>query len=395
MGAGSSRRATKRPRRLVVAILLVVAAVLVGRGSACSPEYVVRAAWTQAKILRAREPIADVVAAPETDARTRAQLALALEARGFAADALGMDPGDVYTTYARMETDTLALVLSAAPRDRLAPRTWWFPVVGRVPYRGFFDWEEARAEQRELEREGLDTHLRPTAAFSTLGWFSDPLPSTVVGYDEVELVATVLHELSHKHLFVPGQARFNESFATWVGRTGAIDFFCPGERGRPDAERCARARDRWRDARRFSAFLDDLVADLESLYGDSTLTPEDALARRSAVFASHRQRFRDVVQPRLRSLSFAGFAALPWNNATLLGRMRYYHRLDDFQRHLERSSGSLEDAIEALRSRAATVEDPFRLLPADGPRRAFSRVPDGLGREGRASAGLHKPGILP
>lgn len=345
----------------------MVAAVL-WLGTACSPVYVIKAGWAEAKILRARQPIPEVILAPTTDERTRGKLTLVREAREFAMNALALDVGDSYTTYSEVESDTLAMVLSAAYRDRLQSRTWWFPMVGHVPYRGFFSLDDALAEQRKLEDEGFDTYLRPTAAFSTLGWFSDPLLSTIVRYDEVELVTTVIHELSHNHLFVPGQVRFNESFATWVGRTGAAEFFCTRPGGGPDTVWCNRARDRWQDVLRFSVFIDGLVAELEAVYGDTAAAAPESLGRREAVFDRHMRRFRDEVRPHLRALTFSGFEATPLNNATLLSRMRYYHRLPDFEALTDRNNGSLRQAIEELGSGVSTVADPFELLPEGSTR---------------------------
>ncbi|HSG48918.1 MAG TPA: aminopeptidase, partial [Longimicrobiales bacterium] len=196
--------------------LILLALGVAGSAAACSPVYVMKAAVAQVGILGDRRPLADMVLDPATDDHTRGALTLVMEAREFAMDELGLDVGGSYTSYSELPSDTLALVLSAAYRDRLAPRTWWFPVVGHVPYRGFFDEEEALEAQRGLEAEGFDTYLRPTAAFSTLGWFDDPLLSSVLQADYVEVVTTVLHELSHNHLFVPGRVTFNESFATFV-----------------------------------------------------------------------------------------------------------------------------------------------------------------------------------
>ena len=353
---------------------IVLVAVALWPGTACSPMYVIRAGWEEAKILRARRPIPEVILAPTTDEVTRGKLTLAREAREFARDRLDLDVGDSYTSYTELDRDTLAMVLSAAHPDRLEPRTWWFPVVGRVPYRGFFSLDDALAAQRSLEADGLDTYLRPTSAFSTLGWFADPLLSTIVRYDEVELVTTILHELSHNHLFVPGRVRFNESYATWVGRTGSIDFFCTRDGGGSDTVWCRRARDRWRDTMLFSVFIDGLVAELETVYGDAQATRSEKIARREAVFEAHLDRFRNEVQPRFASLSFSGFASTPLNNATLLSRIRYYHRLPDFQTLLERHDGSLAAAVESLRTGVDTVDDPFSLLPAPPP--GLQKSPD-------------------
>jgi len=198
----------------------LLAALLAVSGLACSPVYVVKAGLAEWRILRAREPIGDVVRDPNLDPRVRDKLAWVIEARTFAREALGLEFGDVYSTYVELESDTLAHILSAAPIGRLEAKTWWFPIVGRVPYRGYFDLEDALAAERDLVEDGYDTFLRPTAAFSTLGWFSDPVLSTFLAADEVDLVDTVIHELTHVHLFLPGAARFNESFAQFIGGVG-------------------------------------------------------------------------------------------------------------------------------------------------------------------------------
>lgn len=358
-----ARRTRKRRRVLLAAAGLVLAAAVLWPGAACSPVYVIKAGWAEAKILRARRPIPEVILAPETDETTRGKLILAREAREFAKGPLGLDVGDSYTSYTVLETDTLAMVLSAAYRDRLVSKTWWFPVVGSVPYRGFFSLEDAMGAQRDLEDDGFDTYLRPTAAFSTLGWFADPLLSTILRYDEVELIATIIHELSHNHLFVPGQVRFNESFATWVGRAGSIEFFCTRPGGGTDTVWCNRARDRWDDTMLFSVFIDGLVEEIEALYGDAGAPGDDKIARREAVFARHRARFETDVQPRFKSLAFSSFLSLPLNNATLLSQMRYYHRLPDFDGLLAAHGGSLSAAIDALHTGVAEARDPFALLP--------------------------------
>jgi predicted aminopeptidase len=327
--------------------------------------YVTKAALAEIEILGDRRPIDEVVLDPGTDERTRGILTLVREAQAFATDELGLDAGGSYTSFTQLKSDTLALVLSAAYPDRLAPKTWWFPVVGHVPYRGFFDEGDARRAQTELESEGLDTYLRPTAAFSTLGWFDDPLLSSILRGDEIEVVTTVFHEMSHAHLFVPGQVGFNESYATFVGRAAAVEFFCSRPGAGPDSLRCLRAQARWRDVRRFSRFLDELVAELEEIYGDPALASSEKIARREGVFRRAQERFRFDVAPGLESLTFASFGREPINNATLLSRIRYYRRLPDFGRLVHRH-GSLREAVVFLVAGAGSAEDPFELL-GDAP----------------------------
>ena len=375
--AGPPAGRPHRARRILLRLsaLAVLAIAVVSAATACSPIYVIRAGIAEAKILAGRRPLPEVILDPATDETTRGKLTLAMEAREYAMDSLGLDVGESYTSFTQLEKDTLALVLSAAHKDRLEPLTWWFPIVGRFPYRGFFDWEDAREEQLELEEEGFDTYLRPTAAFSTLGWFADPLLSSVLRDDEVDLVETILHELSHNHLFVSGRVRFNESFATFVGRAGAIDFFCNRQGGGPDTVKCERARARWRDVQRFSRFLDALVADLQALYADPAVTYERKVNERDAVFQRHRERFRAEVEPELESYGFGGFLNQPINNSTLLSQMLYYHRLPDFQLLLDRHDGDLAAAVATLKSGTEAGGDPFGLLPSAGPAEGPAALP--------------------
>lgn len=346
--------------------LAVLGLTLVASCAACSPIYVVKAGIAETRILRARQPITRVLNDSTVDASTRGKLAFVLEARRFAAEELGIAVGDSYTMYTELDRDTLALVVSAAPKDRLAPKTWWFPIVGRVPYKGFFSESGALNEQRSLEEDGFDTYVRPTAAFSTLGWFNDPILSTVLRADDVEVVATVIHELSHQHLFVPGQVAFNESFATFVGRVGAAQFFCTREGGGPDTVKCARAQARWRDHQRFSLFLDRFVEQLEEIYGNPMLAYDEKVAQREVIFEGAIRRFDQELAPTLESLTFAGFRQAPLNNATLLSRIRYYNRLASFDALLTRL-GDLDSVLDFLKGRAPGSDDAFDLLPAAEP----------------------------
>ncbi|HUF12550.1 MAG TPA: aminopeptidase [Longimicrobiales bacterium] len=349
----------KRPSRKTFVILtLLFVAGATWTCSACSAGYILRAGYEEAKILARREPIRDIIAAPATPPEVRRRLELVLTARDFAEHSLGLDAGDSYTTYSRVDRDTLALILSGARRDRFSAVTWWFPIVGSVPYKGYFDMDDALEAQRELEDDGFDTFLRPTAAFSTLGWFNDPLLSTVLRYGDVSIVSTVIHELTHNSLYLPGQAGFNESFANFVGDRGAVALFC-GMDG-PASERCARTTDEWADNLAFAAFLNGLVAELTTLYQREDIDAAQKLALREPIFERARLRFRDDVLPPMRTDRFRGFERLPMNNATLMARRLYYDRLDRFEAVFERLGRDLPRAIEAIIEAAeAHPDDPW------------------------------------
>ncbi|HET7321853.1 MAG TPA: aminopeptidase [Longimicrobiaceae bacterium] len=340
-----------RTNRLLATLLLALTA------GACSPFYVIRAGYEEAKILARREPIEELVADSTTPPATRHKLQLVLEARAFAEDSLGLEAGDSYTTFSKLDSDTLALVVSAAYKDRFEPYTWWFPIVGHVPYKGFFSEESARKEMAKLEEKGLDTDLRPTAAFSTLGWFNDPLVSPLLRYDSVSLAGTVVHELTHNTIYVPGRAMFNESFAEFVGARGAIAFFC--SRYEPSERECRVAQAAWHDELVFGAFLDSLVTRLDSLYS-SNLSYQEKLQRREVVFEQAKEEFAERVQPQLQVRSYAGFAETPLNNATLISRRLYYHRLDLFERVFQESGGHLRLALNRILAAVrANEKDPY------------------------------------
>lgn len=356
---GSVRVHPRRGRALLAVATVVIAASC----TACSPVYVVKAGIAEIGILRARQPIHEVLNDSTVDADTRGKLAYVVEARRFAAEELGIDVGDSYTMFTQLDRDTLAMVVTAAYPDRLVPKTWWFPIVGHVPYKGHFSLQSALDEEAGLIAEGYDTWVRPTAAFSTLGWFNDPILSTALRTDEVEVVTTVIHELSHQHLFVPGQVTFNESFATFVGRVGAARYFCTRAGGGPDSIKCRRALARWRDVQRFSSYLDDFVAKLETVYGNPDLTPAQKVIDRLPVVADALREFDERVAPELEALSFSGFRNQPVNNATLLSRIRYYNRLRDFEAFLATHDGDLVEALADLKARAPDADDAFDLLP--------------------------------
>lgn len=320
----------------------------------CSPGYLLRAGWAEAKILKSRRPIAEVVRDTATAADLRNKLRLVEDARAYAERELGLDPGDSFESYARVDSDTLLLVVSAAPRFRLTWKTWWFPIVGRVPYRGYFDFEEAHEEAHRLSERGYDTWVRPTAAFSTLGWLPDPVLSTTLSADSVRIVETVVHEITHTTYFPSGRADFNESFANFAGHMGAIDFYCRALR---DEDGCETARARWHDTRVFGRFVTDLHDRLASLYArdiaDSVMAERKAESLESASV-----RYRQEVAPTYRGGRGGSLDPDVLNNAWLLSRILYYRRLDDFEAVRERHADPAA-AIAAVIEAARAAPDPW------------------------------------
>jgi predicted aminopeptidase len=331
--------------------------------TACSPFYVLRAGFEEARILSRRRPIPRVIEDPATAPEVRSKLELVLQARDFAEHGLGLNAGDSYTTYSWVASDTLLLVLSGSRKDRFEPVTWWFPIVGHVPYKGFFDFEEAHAAAAALRAEGYDANVRPSGAFSTLGWFNDPLLNTILRYGVVSLASTVIHEITHNTIYVPSQIAFNESFANFAGDRGASLFFC--ERDGPTSDTCTTAGDLWHDNLIYGAFIAAFIDELEALYARTDVSSDEKVARREQVFATARRRFAADVVPRLRTGGFRGFETMELNNATLIGINLYYERLDLFEAVYQRLGGDLVATLRAIEDAArARPNEPFAAVEA-------------------------------
>jgi predicted aminopeptidase len=347
-------------RRLLTGLLL---AIPVGLGLALAvsadARYLARAGFEEARILLKRRAIAKLAADSTVSPELRERLRLVVAARAFAADSLHLAVGETYTSYVDVGRDTLLLVLSAAWRDRLRPYTWTYPIVGVVPYKGFFNAGRARAAAAALEQQGYDVYLRPAGAFSTLGYFSDPLFSTAVSRDTVELVATIIHELAHNTLYVKSQTPFNESFASFVGYRGAEAFF----RARGDSLDARRAAARWGDERTLDVFWAELARRLDSAYA-APLSPDSLTASRTALFDWARQQLTGPVGQSLETYDWRWFVRAPINNAVVIAQRIYRERLNLFDELYAANGGNLAETIRAIQLRVYTQPDgdPYRAL---------------------------------
>jgi predicted aminopeptidase len=322
------------------AVLLAVALGITPTGC-----YISRAAYEEARILSRRQPITRLVADTSTNPALRAKLRLVQEARRFAIDSLALTARKSFTAYSRLDRDTLVLVVSAAYRDRLEQKTWWFPVVGSFTYKGFFDFPGALRTAESLRNDGFDVTVGPSSAFSTLGWFNDPLVSTTVRADSVTLVNTIMHELLHNTFFATGQVSFNESFATFVGGRGAEQFF----RARGDSVLRQRAEDEWHDDLMLGAFWERTSNEIEQVFAS---LPDSARAERIAardrVYARARTRLVDSIGPQLRTYPSGWVQRVKLDNAVLLSRRVYAERLDRFDSVYVAEGRDLKRAIQRI-----------------------------------------------
>jgi predicted aminopeptidase len=275
--------------------------------------------------------------------------------RAFAMEELGLRETANYTRYVDINRDYLAAVVSASAKDAFIRHEWWFPVVGKVPYKGFFDPRDARREREKLEKRDLDVWVRGVDAFSTLGWFRDPLYSYMRDYPVFRLADLLIHETLHATVYLKNHSQFNEELAEFVGTEGARLYvektFGPGSteyREMMDSEA---------DNQTFLARIRELIAELEILYARD-LDREEKLRQKDEVIRAAQARFEADYDTLFQSDNYRGFSRLPVNNA-YLELFRLYYAEDRFFRDLYHRSGrDLPRFIAAAKTLTAKSGDP-------------------------------------
>lgn len=330
--------------------------------SACSPTYVLQSAYQQGKILWAREPIEKLLQSERLDPDLKERLRLTLDAKSFAQH-MGLNVGGAFSDYVDVQKDVLTWVVVGSRQDSFQLYSWWFPIVGSVPYKGFFEREQADIESVYLERRGYETFVRGAEAFSTLGWFDDPLFSTTARKGPVHLVSTVIHESVHTTVWIKDSVAFNESLANFVATEATIEFF---ESLSNSLSTTKIAEQLLTQARRsagyqyeFSAMIVTLYDELASLYGRTDVSQEQKLIRRTEIFNSLVAPFR-ARYPSIEILSEI-------NNAEIVQYALYLKDLELFKRlydHNDRVWSQFFEDIEsiALKKEQNREVDPFVAL---------------------------------
>ncbi|MCL2196439.1 MAG: aminopeptidase [Treponema sp.] len=272
---------------------------------------------------------------------------LVADIREFAMKELGLAESRNYTKYVSIDRDYLAAIVSASAKDSFYKHEWNYPVVGRMPYKGFFNIEGARKERAKLEKKGLDVWVRPVDAFSTLGWFRDPLYSYMSNYSPSRLADLIIHELVHSTVFIKGKVKFNEELAEFIGTEGSRLFI--ETRYGPDSKEYAEMFSSAQDSKKYIEFIQELIFDLETLYS-SEISREEKLTEKERIINAAKERFNSEYESRFLSGNYRGFSDLPINNA-YLELYRLYHDEENFYGDLyERTGSNLVTFIAAAKT---------------------------------------------
>ena len=336
-------------------VLIGLSLSLLG-GCGCNLNYYWHLARGQSRVLYQRIPVQALLARPDLAEQTQTQLEL-IQAVLRYAESVGLKTDDQYTTFYDTGGGPISWNVSACPPDHFSPYTWDFPLVGEVPYKGFFRRDLAAEERDALAAEGYDAMVRPVSAYSTLGLFSDPILSSMLNYAPDQLADLILHELTHARVYAPSQTDFNESLATFVGRQGALLFLA--QHFGPNTPLLHQAKARRADADLFRHFMVETVAALDSLYARG-LPRSTVLRDRQVVFA-RRQRDFALIKAQFTHDRYDGFLQWELNNARLLSYRRYNANLALFSAVYRARDEDLASALDVFAT-CAEERDPWQCL---------------------------------
>ena len=350
-----SSRSGVRPLRLagVVVVKVVFVLLLWITLSACSSiRWYGQAVEGQVDLLTRREHIADLLADPSTDPLLVQRLSQVLKVREFAVAEVGLPSSRSYRHYADLERSAAVWNVIAAGPYSVDPLTWCYPIAGCVAYRGYFDLGDAQAQASKLAADGLDVIVSPAIAYSTLGWFDDPVLNTMLRWEDADLAGFLFHELAHEAVYVKGDTAFNEAYASTVERIGVERWL--------QAAGDESALQGWRERRQRRDRLGELLLEARE---DLRQGYAERLGDKQALEEFKAQRF---VQLSADLIALSGRLAMPGqgrgarpplNNATLALTATYREGIQAFEELFDACAGSMPCFHEEVRALAESTPE--------------------------------------
>jgi predicted aminopeptidase len=332
-------------------ILLIVIPQL----SSC---YLARQGYRQAELLLSREPIIEVLKNKKLPEADRKKISFTIDVLEFAKSA-GLNTGNSYRDYVELNGNAVSYIVQAAKPTEMSLKKWWFPIVGSVPYLGFFDRGDRDNEALRMERQGFEVYRGSVAAYSSLGWFADPLFSSMLRRSEIDLAHLYFHELTHRTVWLKDGVEFNENLAEFVADMLTHDFFTRRQRLQElDKFKIDQA-----DYQLFKKWLrqlrEDLEANLKSTQGQPELQRVEAKNKIISLAISKKPLFKQT--------DFVGSDS--WNNARILAASLYSPDTEIFAKsaHCFRSKNDVSWAgnfLKTLNKKAETTPNGFAALEA-------------------------------
>jgi len=327
-------------RAPIVFLILCCAFILSG----CQISYYFKSAYNQIDLLNRRVPLEKALKDPHLSDEEKRKLLLADKAHQFAQENMQLKTTNNYTSFVKLDRPYVTYVVSASPKWELKHHQWHFLFVGDMPYKGFFDEADAIEEEQSLKEKNLDTYRRGVSAYSTLGWFNDPLLSSMLTYSDQDLVNTVIHETVHATLYIKNSADFNERMAVFLGNKGA-ELFYEKEEGQ-DSKTKQQIELENEDDRLFSKFISREIKALEEWYKTQPGQTEGLRQDRLKQIQTH---FTVELAPFLKTKSHSQFAKIELNNARLMLYKTYLQDLSDFEALYKKVRGNIAEFLRYCR----------------------------------------------
>ncbi|MFW5784691.1 MAG: aminopeptidase [Chitinispirillaceae bacterium] len=274
-------------------------------------------------------------------------LLLVKEVRSFAMDTIGLKRNKNYLKYVRVDRDYMVDVVVASRPDTFDMYKWWFPFFGKFPYKGYFDKDDAEKEAQKLHRKGYEVVVRKADAFSTLGFFSDPVYSFMIDYGVFSLASLIIHEQMHATLFVKNEIELNEEMATFVGNQGGL-LFLEKKFGR-DSDQYRAAVLALEDYEAYIDLLRSLYNELKTMYG-SGISREQKLERKEEIINQFRSDVASNYDSLFRTENYRKLDRIEINNASLASKMTYNLDMSLFYELYESRGRDLRATVSALKS---------------------------------------------
>ena len=327
-----------RPECLRKILFLLLGVFFVAPLGCESVRYYSHIASGQMHIVSQRQSIQELITDPGTDPQLKRQLQQILEIRNFAQRVLSLPVGSHYLSYTALDRPYVVWNVSAAPEFSFTPKSWYYPFIGHAAYRGYFSKDMAVRCAEQLKKQGLDVYVGGVTAYSTLGWFSDTVFSTIIRRDESATAALIFHELAHQILYVSDDTTFNESFATTVEQEGLRRWMAANENPLGYQTYVLQGRRR----QEFLALVTKYHEKLAELYRQENMVPEEMRHRKAALFADMRNEYTDLKTDWHGYAGYDNWFDTTLNNAKLNSVGTYYDLVPAFTQLLASQDGRLE-----------------------------------------------------
>lgn len=288
--------------------------------------YISKLGWYQSYITFHSIPIQEVLENQEIDNELKKKILFIQEVKRFGEERLGLKKTKNYSKFFEIKRPIL-YVVTASEKERLQSYSWKFPVIGKVTYKSFFKLKDALKEEEKLRKKGFDTFIQSVCTYSTLGWFRDPIFSSLLNLDEPILANVILHEMVHSTIYFKGETELNEQIATFIGNQGAIEFLI--EKYGVDSEAVFIAKIHQDDDYVFSKWIDQVFKELSEFY-NQPIPREEKLRMREEVFESIKEKFKEI-KSKLKTEIYKDFDKIKLNNAIILAYKRYIHHLGQLE----------------------------------------------------------------